>query len=351
MRRLSQLTDNYTNKHTAGRYLQALALAKGNLMLAEHEVRGEWLDRGQIVAALKAAVPGLDSGDMPAAMEPIAESFLAAMRDVSVPLRLQDSLRLVASDVRIYVNGGRVLGVGVAEGAPIPVLRGSWDNTILRPRAFAAIAVQTLELAKTLTVEGTRAFISDLLSAVAEAENNAFVSPWISDSVLEGTPNFASSGSAVANIDTDLAHLVELVPGAFRPGTAFVMCKDTATFLGTRRGTGGAAAYPGVGPLGGELLGVPVLITSAAEQESSPPTRIIGLIDANEIFYLDDGVELTASQQAALQMDSAPTNEPTTPTATTMVSMWQAGAVALRGVRRANWYARVGAGAYFTAGY
>jgi len=95
------------------------------------------------------------------------------------------------------------------------------------------------------------------------------------------------------------------------------MAQETASHLALLRGTGGAAAYPSITPQGGSLLGLPVLISSVCELDQSPTSRFIALLNPSQIFYADEGIELSATNQGALEMLDNPTNTPGTPTATT----------------------------------
>jgi len=76
-------------RHTAGRYLQAMGLAKGRPSAAEAfaQSQGHWTDRHAICEAIRmAAVTSHDSGDMTATYNTslVAESFLSVMRDFSI---------------------------------------------------------------------------------------------------------------------------------------------------------------------------------------------------------------------------------------------------------------------------
>jgi hypothetical protein len=46
------------------------------------------------------------------------------------------------------------------------------------------------------------------------------------------------------------------------------------------------------------------------------------------------------SQEASLQMDTAPTQSSATPTATSVVSLWQTNSVGFRAERTVNWQRR-----------
>ena len=334
---------------TAGRYLQCLAMAKGDPVgaLAIADSHREWTDRDILKRALMAAVTPFETSDYPGALLPIANAFLAAMRSDSVARALAQYMRVVPMLTRLFINAAGVVAAEVAEGAAIPALKGNWATATLTPRKWAGIFVQSDELMRSASATASVAITNDLAQAVAEAENRAFVSPDEAGSVLYGAPNFAGSGAALANVDADLAALCDLVPGAFRPGAAFVMTKETATILSLLRGTGDVNAYPQITPQGGTLIGLPVLITSACQQVGSPVTRVIGLLSPSEIFWADESkVILSTSNQASLKMDDA-----ADAAAGNTVSMWQTNATATKAVLESAWYARAGSGAYFVAGF
>ena len=236
-------------------------------------------------------------------------------------------------------------GASKPGGINVPTAGRTKPATDALSATIAAITVVTQEVLEDTSNEAQLAITDDLAAAVAAAENLSFISPNESGSVLDGAPTFASTGSALANVDADLRSLVALVPGADRPGAPFVMRKTTATYLATLRGSGGAAAYPDIGPQGGALLKVPVLVSQAAEYADSPPTGFIGLLNPSAILWNEGDVILSSSTNAGLVMDDDPDSS------ALPVSMFQANAVALKAVRRAAWYAKPGAGAYFTVAY
>ena len=69
-----------------------------------------------------------------------------------------------------------------------------------------------------------------------------------------------------------------------------------------------------------------------------PSAAYIALVDASQVTIVDDGVtELSLANGAAIEMRNDPTNSSTTPTATTVVSLFQVESSALKMVRHANW--------------
>ena len=312
MERLSTLTEtlkNQSGKFTAARYLQSLAIGKGHASnaLAFADEQRQWLDRAQIVGALKTAVSSIGTADFSGALQPVADSFLAALREVSIPLRLV-GLRKTPMNTRTYVNLGNTIGARVDEGGATPVLAQTWGVETLTPKKFAAIVVATDELFATTSPTALQAIINDLAGAVAEAENAAFLNADVTGSVLYGQTGLTAAGSALSNVDSDLKLLIAAVRGASSPNAVFVMSKQTASFLGTLRGTGGGRGISGCRPSGGELLGLQVLVSTAAEDADSPSTKIIALLSPSEILWGDDGrVELSTSKNASLKMDDAST--------------------------------------------
>lgn len=345
------------NRHTAGRFLQSLAIARGqpSSAIAFAESQGHWLDRDQVVAGLKTAVSAIDAADfdgVSGVYQPVAESFLAAMRPFSVLQRLQN-LRRVPMRTQVLATTSKIIASEIAAGSPIPVVRMTLAGTLPAPRNFAAILVQTNDLMRSSSPQAALSITNDLAEAVALAEDTGFLHPGTTGSVLNGAGTFTSAGSTVTGVDSDLRGLVERVPGCFRPGACFVMSPASAAYLGTLRDSDGAAAYPNIGPAGGSLLGLPVLTTTVLADEDSPPTRYIALIDPNEIILADEGrVSLTTSGETAIEMLDDPSNTSVDSTAAAnMVSLFQANCTATKAVHEIAFYARSGAGAYFLAGY
>jgi hypothetical protein len=340
------------NKYTCGRYLAALAVAKGDplVAMAYAESQGQWLDRSSVVSSLKTAVGALADGDLGAS--PAADAFLNVLRDYSVPLRLEGLRRAPMRTRILQATTGTTAGE-ITEGTAIPPASQVWGAVTLTPRKFAAMTVQSMELVQSASPAAAIALQEDLAGAVGDVENRKFCAPWESGSVLYGASNFNESGTSGQHIGADLSSLAALVPGAYRGG-AWLMHPDTAAYIGGLGAVTGSPTFGNVGPAGGVLLGLPVITTTAMGQVGSPASRAIGLIAPSEIFYADDGsVQLTASMQASIEMTDTPTGDASDGTqgVTSVVSMFQAGAVALRAIRTTSWKARAGSGAYFSVSY
>ena len=99
--------------------------------------------------------------------------------------------------------------------------------------------------------------------------------------------------------------------------------------------------FPGISMNGGTFFGLPVITSQSAVMVGSPVSgegNMIILLNAPEIVLADDGeVTIDASAEASIEMLDNPTNNAAAGTPTTMVSMFQTNAVALRATRFINW--------------
>lgn len=108
----------------------------------------------------------------------------------------------------------------------------------------------------------------------------------------------------------------------------------------------GQAEFPGISMTGGELFGLPVIVSEYIPTSSAG--AVVALVNASDIYLGDEGgVDLSMSTEASLQMDNAPDN-PTT-ASTVLVSLWQRNLVGFRAERAINWARRrASAVAYLT---
>jgi HK97 family phage major capsid protein len=113
----------------------------------------------------------------------------------------------------------------------------------------------------------------------------------------------------------------------------------------------GGPEFPGITPLGGSLLGFPVVVSENIPAAGGSPTDgyPITFVVASEILLADDGgVSIDISREASLQMDTSP-DSPATGT-TTLVSLWQHNMVAIKAERFVNWKARRSTAAAYIQG-
>jgi HK97 family phage major capsid protein len=183
----------------------------------------------------------------------------------------------------------------------------------------------------------------ELASAIAQAADLAFIDPAnagvsnvMPKSITNGATPIASSGSTVAQIDNDLKAMLDQLNarGGNLGFAVWVMSSETAVSLSLKRGTSGAPAYPGVTVKGGELLGLPALVSPYLGDGSSG--NYLALLDASQVALADeDQANVSIAENATVQMDSSPSGG-----ATTVVSLFQTDSAAIRVERFLNWRLR-----------
>jgi hypothetical protein len=125
-------------------------------------------------------------------------------------------------------------------------------------------------------------------------------------------------------------------------GVTFIMSASNALSLSFRTNLDGSPEFPGITMNGGTYKGLTFITSQAAG------TNVIALQPALILYADDGGVTIDASQEASLQMDSAPAS-PADAT-TVYVSLWQTNTVGLRAERYINWLkANANAVKYLTA--
>ena len=243
-------------------------------------------------------------------------------------------------------GGGAAYWVG--EGKPKPLTAMDFSRTTLDELKVATIAVVTEELLRKSSPSADGILRDTLAAAVAERVDIDFIDPAKAASanvspasITNGVTPITSTGNDADAVREDLRALWgTFIAANNTPTTAvYVMSAMTALGLSLMRNPLGQAEFPGLTMNGGVLDGVPV-ITS---EYFAPVTAggYVALINAQDIYFGDEGgVQVDVSREASLQMLDNPTNDTVTPTATTMVSMWQTNSVAFRAERILNWAKR-----------
>jgi HK97 family phage major capsid protein len=191
----------------------------------------------------------------------------------------------------------------------------NFANDVLPPMSVGALVCCTKELLANSNPSIESILRSDLVRATREAIDDAFIDP-DNAGIADVKPASVTHGvvpvdGATATIGADLAAMIEAFEGDLLT-SAWVMSPRTAALLS-------GPAYPKLTALGGEMLGLPVLTSNAAEQE------MIALIDGAGIAIADEGEpEIVSSAHATVDMADNPTNASVPPIPTALVSLFQA---------------------------
>ncbi|QOF71464.1 phage major capsid protein [Aminobacter sp. SR38] len=258
------------------------------------------------------------------------------------------NLRLVPFRTPLIGQTGGGQAYWVGEGKPKPLTAFDFNRTTLDELKVATISVVTEELLRKSSPSADAILRDALAAAVAERIDIDFIDPdkaasaGVSPaSITNGVAAIASSGNDADAIREDIRALMAMFVAANNPPTSavFIMSSANALAVSLMRNPLGQQEFPGITMNGGTLEGIPVIVS----EYFAPVTAggFVALVNASDIYFADEGgVMVDVSREASLQMLDNPTNDVVTPTATSMVSMWQTNSVAFRAERILNWAKR-----------
>lgn len=266
----------------------------------------------RVQRVLKAAVVGATTGSAGlTGYGPLVGSFMDSLRNIGAFDRIAgDAMRLPLHPGRVVINSSTIIASAGTEGAAKPVKALSLTPDDITPQKVISQIVLSKELIDGLGDEGLRALGRELRASVALGTDTAAMTVLTATNSMESSNSASTFDSMLGEIE-ELAHSVNL-SAASRP--YYITTPQIA------KGLARAATASGVttmGLLGGELMGTPVLVS-----DGQGPGKIT-LVDATGLAVADEPIELRSSENAAIEMDSAPSHEATTPTAVSMVSMFQ----------------------------
>jgi capsid protein len=280
----------------------------------------------RIIAILKASVPalnlGTDSGDALALYTSGASAWLESLQWQSFFDACLPDMRPVAMLTRGAVVTTALVADSVEEGFAKPVANLTVASIeALRPRKAAGLAVVTQELLR--RTEGARELLDrEMRAAVAYATDVAFLA-----SLIAATTPIASTGDSA----DDLAALLAAVTLSASSRLHYAVRPEAAAALATAR-SNGVQLWPEMSPAGGRMAGIPVTVSDALAAGTAV------LLDAAQVNANGGTIEVDASSQADIVMDTAPAMDsgggsPAAPTARQVVSLFQTNCIAIRAER------------------
>lgn len=243
-------------------------------------------------------------------------------------------------------SGGSAYWVG--EGKPKPLTSMDFSRQTLDELKVATIAVVTEELLRKSSISADMVLRDSLASAVATKIDVSFIDPSVAASagvspasITNGVAAITSSGNDADAIREDVrAMMATFIAANNPPGSGvWIMSSSTALSLSLMRNPLGQKEFPDLSMRGGLFEGMPVIASEYFSAVSAG--GYVALVNAADIYFADEGgVNVDMSREASLQMLDNPTNDTVTPTATSMVSMFQTNSVAFRAERILNWSKR-----------
>jgi HK97 family phage major capsid protein/HK97 family phage prohead protease len=360
------------------RYVQAIVNGRGNIQSArEWAAKASWVDHTPEVQAMLSIEPrdlayqlqvraavseGTTFGTTWAspliAYTQAANLFAEYLRPATIIGRL--NLRNVPFNIQIprMTTGASVGWVG--ESAPKPITSEAFDSLTLRWAKAAAIIAITQELARFSNPQAEAIIRDDLRRAMTEFLDRQFIDSSVAAvtnvspaSITNGVTAVTPTGTTASAFRADLKTLVAPIITANIPldSGAFIMHPSTALSLVLMQNSLGQPVFPTVTREGGTVQGFPVVVSSNVPAAGGSPADgyMIIFVIQDEILLADDGqTTIDASDQASLQMDTAPDSPPTASSA--YVSLWQLNWIALRVERFITWQKRRSQAAQYIQG-
>lgn len=346
------------------RFVRAMAISKGVPSEAIEVVKNnpQWMNETpELVQLIRSAQnPGTTTDSAWAGplvnYQVLASEFAAFLRPLTIIGRIP-GLRYVPFNVKVQRQTAASSVNWVGEGAPKPLSQLAFDLVSLTYSKIAGIVTITDELAKLSNPSADALVRDDLRDAIVQFMDAQFVDPskaavsGISPaSITNGVTPVTSTGTTAAALRADLLTLMQafLAQNLSLADAVFIMTQQQAAAISLMVTSLGVNLFPGITAQGGTLVGLPVITSENIPGTGGSPADggLILLVKASEIMIADDGqVTIDASNQASLQMESAPDSPATA--STIMVSMFQQNMIAIRAERYINWVKRRSAAVQF----
>jgi len=146
-----------------------------------------------------------------------------------------------------------------------------------------------------------------------------------------------SAGGTADAIRTDVRAAFQSFINAGNAPTngVWIMPSTAALNLSLMVNPMGQPEFAGLTMTGGTFAGLPVIVSDYAS------AGLVVLVNASDIYITEEGgVQVDLSREASLEMADNPSHNSTTPTAASLVSMFQTNSVAFRAERFINWARR-----------
>lgn len=297
--------------------------------------------KGNIVAG--SAVSGTWASDLVLTDGGAFADFAEYLRAATILGKL--GLRNVPFDTALGISAGAGSGAWVGDGKPKPLTSFDFNKTTLPPLKCANITVLTQDLLRRASANAEEMIRTEMKNALTALIDDSFIDPTNAGSanvepagIAYGAISIAASGTGDADdIRLDIRNLLQVFVNNNQEGAAPVLIMRTGTALGASFLVNalGQSEFPNVTMDGGTILGIKVITSQTV------PSGVVVALQPSEVYYADEGgFMIDASDQASLQMLDNPTNDVVTPTATSMVSMFQTNSIAFRCERILNWARR-----------
>lgn len=204
----------------------------------------------------------------------------------------------------------------VLEGQLKPISRLTVSGFAQNPLKVHTALVITQELARSPSLASGQLIQRELRNSIAIATDAAFIG-----SIIAGVIPASSFGSNGTAARQDIEWLLRQV-GLKQTSRPYLLTTSAIAGTLSQKDNSGQAAFPELGPLGGTISGIPVLVSDAV------PLGYLILLDASMVAAAGGEVMLEEVEDGILQLDTSP-DSPVTGS-TPMVGLWQSNLTGIR---------------------
>lgn len=326
-----------------------IALKDGNFVSPVEIAQHRWgKTHPNLVARIKAAVAGggTGSGEWGAELAQSDARFTGDFIEFLYSMTVFDRLPLRSIPARVHIKGqdGAATGYWVGESKAIPVSKPDFSDVELTPLKVGAIAVCSKELIADSSPSAELWIRDSIAQASAQRVDTTFLSTSAAVSgvspagIGNGLAAYAPSGTDADAVRADLMSLYSgFLTAKNASGLVQIMTPSMAKALQLLRNSLGQREFPDIRADGGTLEG------DAVYTGDNVTAGDWYLLKPSDIWKIGDGgIDLSMSDTAMIEQDSAPAGEGDTPTAAsaTLMSLWQTEQVGFKVVRRINYAKR-----------
>ena len=253
-------------------------------------------------------------------------------------------LREVPANVTIKGQDGAATGYWVGESKSIPATAADFSDVTLSPLKVGALAVVSKELLRDSTPAAEMLVRDALIQAAVQRIDSTFISTAAASAgvspagILNGIPPTSSAGTDGAAVLNDIKELLYAFIAAKNTGGLWhVMHPSLASSLSLLRNALDQYEFPTLNEDGGTLHG-----RNVATGDNVPSGAFI-ILKPSDIYRIGmGGIEVSTSEHATIEMDTAPAGATDTPVAPTgkTVGMFQTESMAIKVVQSINFARR-----------
>lgn len=329
--------------------LSYMSMREGNYMSPAQVAEQRWgKSHPKLVQYIKAAVAGAGtaSGEWGAELAQSDTRYAGDFIEYLYGQTIYDRLPLRPAPGRVRVKGqdGTATGYWVGESKAIPASKADYMDVELLPHKVGAIASCPKEWLRDASPAGEGLIRDALVNASAQRVDTTFLSATAASSgvspagLLNGVTAVTNSGGDADALRADFQELMApFIANKNSLGIHLVTTPSLGMAIGMMVNALGQPEFPGINENGGTLFGKPVLTG-----DNVGPGDIIAM-KPSDIWKIDDrGFEVSMSDQATIEQDSAPQGAADTPTAAsaTLMSAWQTESVFFKVVRSISFQKR-----------